>query len=364
MDKEKIEIVLGQGRSYTVRFAPLAEAPALLQAVGLRKGRCLVVTDENVHDLYGASFVEGLALEGWQPHRISVPPGEETKSLAHLARLYDVALSWGVDRQTPVLALGGGVVGDLAGYAAATLLRGLPLVQLPTSLIAQVDSALGGKTGINHTTGKNLIGAFHQPALVLADPATLASLPVREWTSGLAEVVKHALIADAPFFDWLEAHWEAILTRKPGFVRPMVRRAAAIKAAVVSEDERELGRRAILNFGHTFGHAVERVAGYGVFTHGEAVALGMRAALHLSHHLHPTLPFARAEDLLLRLPIPAPIPALATADLYEAMQTDKKKQAGGLRFVLLRTLGEAYVVEGVARGDVEEALQYALASGA
>jgi 3-dehydroquinate synthase len=277
-----------------------------------------------------------------------------------LHALYDAALTWGIDRATPVLALGGGVVGDLAGYAAATLLRGLSLIQLPTSLIAQVDSALGGKTGINHAVGKNLIGAFHQPRLVATDLTTLQTLPEREWTSGLAEGVKHALITDGDFFDFLEREWTLVLARDEATLAEMVPRAASIKADVVSKDEREQGRRAILNFGHTFGHAIERVAGYGQLTHGEAVALGMRAALHLSQHLHPNTDFSRAQSLVRRLPVQGNYENLPIPDLLTAMQSDKKVSRGHIRFVVLRRLGEAYVTAEVSSAAVEVAWQEAL----
>jgi 3-dehydroquinate synthase len=289
-------------------------------------------------------------------------PGEITKAPHALQAIYDAALAWEIDRKTPVLALGGGVVGDLAGYAAATLLRGLPLVQLPTTLIAQVDSAIGGKTGINHPVGKNLIGAFHQPSLVCIDLTMLATLPVLEWTSGLAEVVKHALIADAGFLAFLEANGPGILAREEHLAGETVYRAAAIKAVVVSEDEREQGRRAILNFGHTFGHAIERVAGYGQFTHGEAVALGMRAALHLSHRLHPDLPLERLNHLVRQIPVRHTLADWPVSSLMEAMRSDKKAEAGTQHFVLLRRPGEAYVTADVAMPYVADAWAFAQTS--
>lgn len=354
-----LTVRLGPERSYLIRFEPLEAVPGLLEAAGLRPGRCLVITDAHVAPLYGAPLESALVAGGWTPKLIVVPAGENSKSPEQLQTIYDTALGWGIDRQTPVLALGGGVVGDLAGYAAATLLRGLPLVQLPTTLIAQVDSAIGGKTGINHPAGKNLIGAFHQPFFVCADPRTLLSLPEREWTSGLAETVKHALIADADLFERLERDWPAVLRRDPAVLADMLPRAAGIKAVVVSEDEREAGRRAILNFGHTFGHAIERVAGYGTFTHGEAVALGMRAALHLSHTLHPDFPLDRADALVRRIPVPAGLASLSTEALTAAMQTDKKVRAGQIRFVVLRRIGEAYVTSGVSAEAVEAAWAYA-----
>ena len=354
-----VPVALGGGRGYTIHFRPLAEAPALLREAGLRAGPCLVVTDAHVAALHLDPLREALDAAGWAPHVHVVEPGEATKSLGPLAALYDRALGLGLDRQTPVLALGGGVVGDLAGFAAATLLRGLPLVHLPTTLVAQADSAIGGKTGINHAAGKNLIGAFYQPRLVLADPVTLGTLPAREWTSGLAEVVKAALIADADFAAWLEARWDAVLGRDPAIVGPLVRRAAAVKAEIVAEDEHEEGRRALLNFGHTFGHAIERAAGYGTFTHGEAVALGMRAALHLSRTLRPDEPFTAAEALLARLPVPGGLAAIPTPALVAAMATDKKRSADGLRFVVLEAVGRAGVVAGVPEEVVAAAWGYA-----
>ena len=341
--RRPVGVELPAGRRYEIRFADLAEAPRHLAEAGLRTGRCLVVTDEHVAPHYQATLEAALTEAGWAPRVVVIAPGEASKSPAGLQQIYDAALPWGLDRQTPVLGLGGGVVGDLAGFAAATLLRGLPLVHLPTTLVAQVDSAIGGKTGINHAAGKNLIGAFHQPRLVLADGATLATLPALEWHSGLAEVVKHALIADVAFLAFLEDRWEAVLARRPEVAGEMVYRAAAIKAGVVAEDEREQGRRAILNFGHTFGHAIEREAGYGRFTHGEAVALGMQAALHLSRDLHPDLDAARALALVRRIPVRHGLAGLPAARLMAAMQTDKKVEAGRLRLVVLRRLGAAYL---------------------
>ncbi len=344
-------------RSYDIRFQTLDSLPSLLGDLGWRAGRCLLISDENVAGLYTASMAEMLSHQGWSPVTITLPPGETTKSLEHLERVYDVGLSQGIDRGTPVLAVGGGVVGDLAGFAAATLLRGLPLIQVPTTLIAQVDSAIGGKTGINHAAGKNLIGAFYQPRLVLIDANVLRTLPEREWTSGLAEVVKHALIADESFFAFLEDRWTDVARRALDVVGPLVHRAAAVKARVVEQDERESGLRAILNFGHTFAHAIERAAGYGVFTHGEAVAAGMRAALHLSKRLQDGLDSERADRLVARIPIPPGLAALDVPSLMESMRSDKKALAGRLRFVLLDRIGHAYVTDQVDRRYVEESWQ-------
>ena len=354
-----IPVSLPGGRSYAIHLAALHEAPRLMAEAGLRVGRCLVVTDMQVAGLYQASLEDALHAAGWTPKTVVLPPGEATKAPGPLQTIYDAALAWGIDRKTPVLALGGGVVGDLAGFAAATLLRGLPFVQLPTTLIAQVDSAIGGKTGINHAVGKNLIGAFHQPHLVCLDLATLHTLPGLQWTSGLAEVVKHALIADVGFLAYLEENAQAVLAREAGIVSEMIYRAARIKAVVVSEDEQEQGRRAILNFGHTFGHAIERVAGYGQFTHGEAVALGMRAALYLSHRLHPELPLKRAHRLVQQIPVRNRLADLPVEVLTEAMQFDKKVDAGTQRLVVLRRLGEAYVTTAASSADVEAAWAFA-----
>lgn len=354
-----IPIDLGDERSYALHFRSLSEVPDLLTEAGLRPGRCLLITDENVAAHYRTPLVRALEKANWTPKVMVCPPGESTKSAEQLHAIYDAALDWGIDRQTPVLALGGGVVGDLAGFAAATLLRGLPLVHLPTSLIAQVDSSIGGKTGINHETGKNLIGAFYQPKLVITDRHTIDTLPQREWTSGMAEVVKHALIADPELLDFLEAHITDVLQRRRDPTAETIVRAARVKAEVVGEDEREQGRRAILNFGHTFAHAIERVAGYGTFTHGEAVAVGMRAALYLSHRLHPEVDWQQADRLVARIPIGGSLDDLSTEKLIPAMQSDKKAVAGTLRFVVLDRLGHAYLTDAPSRTDIEHAWAHA-----
>jgi 3-dehydroquinate synthase len=357
-----IDVALPDGRRYRIVFRTLDDLSVAMVEAGLRQGRCIVITDDDVGRLYAGRTLQALEAGGFKPARITVPAGEASKSLAALADVYGEALRWGVDRKTPVVALGGGVVGDLAGFAAATLLRGLPLVQVPTTLIAQVDSAIGGKTGINHDAGKNLIGAFHQPSLVLVDLATPRTLPEREWTSGLAEVVKHALIADPELLEFLESNWQAVLHREPDAIGPMIYRAAQIKVGVIVRDEREAGLRAILNFGHTFAHALERVAGYGAFTHGEAVALGLRAALYLSHRLNPDLPLERADALVRRIPIHRSTEGLQIDDLNVAMTADKKAVGGTLRFVVLDALGGASVTADVSPADVEAAWRFALGS--
>lgn len=351
-----IQINPGNDQPYSYTIRSLHDVPLLMEQANLRKGKCLLITDQTVEGLYGSEVERILIASGWQPKGITLPAGEATKSYTHLHEIYDVALSWGIDRKTPVLALGGGVIGDLGGFAAATLLRGIPLVQLPTTLIAQVDSAIGGKTGINHTEGKNLLGSFHQPALVCAAPETLTTLPQREWTSGLAEVVKHALIADSAFLSFLEDNWDAILNKEASVIQPMIHRAAKIKADVVSQDVKEANIRAILNFGHTFGHAIERIAGYGHFTHGEAVAIGMRMALGLSKKLHPTLNATRCDAIVQKIPLYSSLSSLSPELLIEAMYSDKKTQAGTLHFVLLDRVGHAYVEDRASHAQVHEAI--------
>lgn len=356
--RREIPVSLGGGRTYRVVFTGLDEISDLIASADVACKRCLVVTDENVGRLYGNRFVDALEASRITADVITLPAGETTKSSEYLQRIYDSALSWGVERSTCVAALGGGVVGDLGGFAAATLLRGLPLIQVPTTLVAQVDAAIGGKTGINHPTGKNLIGAFYQPRFVLVDTATLSSLPERQWMSGLAEVVKHALIDDPEFVEFLEQTWSEIASTRGEVIDEMVYRAARVKVGVVSQDERERGRRMILNFGHTFGHAIEKVAGYGTFTHGEAVAAGMRAAIHLSKKLHPELDDARADALVAGIPVPEGLAGLDVSDLMAAMQSDKKVQDGRLRVVVLRRIGDAYATTDAKREDIEAAWRH------
>ena len=350
---------------YTVYTEALARAPLRLREAGLAPGLALVVTDETVAGLYLGALADALRADGWRPVPVVVAPGEGSKSLETFAAVVDACLAAGPDRATPLLALGGGVVGDLGGFAASTLLRGVPLAHLPTTVLAQVDSAIGGKTGVNTGRGKNLVGTFYPPRFVLADPATLQTLPERERRSGLAEVVKHALLDGGPLLDRLESEWERV--GEAGVLAAVVREAAAVKARVVSADERESGARAFLNFGHTLGHALEAAAGYGVLTHGEAVALGMRAALHLSASLAEGVdvgaalpePWARMDRLVARLGAP-PVPAGVTDEaLLAAMGADKKRDAGGLRFVVLDAPGAARLASGLPDALVRAAMTYA-----
>jgi 3-dehydroquinate synthase len=318
----------------------------------------LVVADENVvpnADAVAAS----LSAAGFRTNVKVVPAGETSKSLEVAARLYDRLAELYADRRTLVVAIGGGVVGDLAGFAAATFNRGLPLLMVPTTLLAMVDSSVGGKVGINHPRGKNLIGAFHQPVGVWIDTDVLETLPGREYRSGLAEVVKYGVILDPDLFAYLEEHGEALLRQEPEAVRHVVARSCRLKADVVEKDERELtGLRAILNYGHTFAHAFETVAGYGAWLHGEAVAAGMVCASCLAERrgLIPAEVTSRQVRLLESLGLPVAVEAWPIDDLLAVMRSDKKNEAGKLRFVLPRRLGEVALFDDVPEEDVRGVL--------
>lgn len=347
-----------ESRTYPIYFCPLDDLSDLLDETDVSTSSCVIITDENVDELYGSSVQQTLTAGGRTPLKVTIPPGEASKSLDQLSIIYDRVLEAGIDRRTPVIALGGGVVGDLAGFAAATLLRSVPLIQVPTTLIGQADSAIGGKTGINHSTGKNLIGAFYQPEFVCADLTTLQSLPRREWTSGLAEVIKYGFIADTELYEYLTDSWTAVIERTPAALEHIVPRSAAIKADIVEKDERESGLRAILNFGHTIAHAIEKASGYGHFTHGEAVTLGMIGSLHLSHQHGADFSLEDAVDLIGRLPLYHDLDDLAFDEIWTIMQSDKKVKDGQIHYVLLGTIGSAYVTADVDRSDVRAAWQF------
>ena len=296
---------------------------------------CLVVSNETVAPLYLGKLLPNL--DGRTVRSVAIADGEAFKTVATMQEILDELVRTGLARDTTVIALGGGVVGDIAGFAAACYMRGVAFIQVPTTLLAQVDSSVGGKTGVNHEQGKNLIGAFHQPELVLIDTDTLDE---RELRAGLAEVIKHGAICDAAFFNWLEDNIDALLERDPDALAHAIRRSCEIKAAVVAEDEREAGRRAILNFGHTFGHAIERCQGYGEWLHGEAVAAGMIMAAELSG-IQPG-DVGRLRNLVAAAGLPVEPPSIAPGDWLAAMGMDKKVQRKKLRFVLLERLGKAF----------------------
>jgi 3-dehydroquinate synthase len=322
----------------------------------------MVVTNSTVAPLYLNRLLQALRARHRRVHNIELPDGEQYKEWSTLNRVFDALLQSHCDRGTTVYALGGGVVGDMAGFAAACFMRGVPHVQLPTTLLAQVDSSVGGKTAINHPLGKNMIGAFHQPRVVVCDVDTLSTLPDRELRAGLAEVIKYGPIADWAFFEWIERHVDDLLAREPRALLHAVKRSCEIKADVVARDEREGDLRAVLNFGHTFGHAIEAGLGFGTWLHGEAVAAGMVLAVALSARLGMTdqQTSARLVALLKRCGLPTLAPAL-TADRYlELMRLDKKARDGDIRFTLLDGRGRAVVRsarDDLVREVVERTLQ-------
>jgi 3-dehydroquinate synthase len=307
--------------------------------------RAVIVSNTTVAPLYGAALRVALAPRYRDVSLLALPDGEAHKGWQTLNLIFDHLLSTGCDRKTVLFALGGGVVGDMAGFAAACYMRGVPFVQVPTTLLAQVDSSVGGKTAINHPLGKNMIGAFHQPERVLCDLDTLNSLPPRELAAGLAEVIKYGPIADAAFLDWIESHLDDLLARDPAALARAVARSCEIKAWVVGQDERENGLRAILNFGHTFGHAIEAGLGYGQWLHGEAVACGMVMASDLSARLGlmPPAFVERMRRLLGRAGLPLRAPALGVDRFVDLMRVDKKAEGGEIRFVVIEALGRAGV---------------------
>lgn len=357
-----VDVELGT-RRYAVHIgADALTAGCRFLAASSFSRRVLVVTDDNVAGLYARTVQAELAERGFTVALKVLPAGERAKTLAHAAALYQAAIDGGLDRRAPLVALGGGVVGDVAGFVAATLYRGVPFVQMPTTLLAQVDSSIGGKVAVNHPAGKNLIGAFYQPVAVFADTAVLASLPPREIRTGLAEVIKYGVIASPPLFAYLEAHVPDILAAAPERLAWLVEQSCRIKAAVVAQDECDEGQRAILNFGHTVGHAVERCAGYGHYTHGEAVAIGMYAAAVLSCDLgmcrRDTVRELKA--LLQRYGLPVAAAGLAPSDVMAALGHDKKNVAGRLHWVLLQDIGRVMVSADVPSDAVRLAVRAVL----
>jgi 3-dehydroquinate synthase len=354
-----IRVALGE-RSYDIAIGrgTLVAAGALVRD-RLAGKHAVVIADSGVRQSHGESVNKSLASAGIRSDVVEVPAGEASKSIAQAGRLWNELVALKADRKTIVVAVGGGVVGDLAGFVAATFARGLPFVQIPTTLLAQVDSSVGGKVGINLPAAKNIVGAFWQPAGVLIDLDTLATLPDREYRSGLAEVVKYGVILDADFFAWLEAHSGELIARDPAALEYVVARSCRLKADVVERDERELtGLRAVLNYGHTFCHAIETVSGYGTHLHGEAVAIGMVCASRLAERLGRIGAdvTARQAALLIKLGLPTVVQNLDHGQLLAAMYRDKKAEHGQLRFVLPSRLGAVEVVGGVAESAVQAAL--------
>jgi 3-dehydroquinate synthase len=323
----------------------------------------LIVTNTTVGPLYANRLQKALAGKFPKVHNVVLPDGEQYKTWESLNLIFDALLGHGCDRKTILFALGGGVVGDMTGFAAASYMRGVPFVQVPTTLLAQVDSSVGGKTGINHPQGKNMIGAFYQPLKVVCDLDTLNTLPDRELSAGLAEVIKYGPIADMDFLAWLEAHIGEVMTREPAALAHVVKRSCEIKAWVVGQDEREAGLRAILNFGHTFGHAIEAGLGYGEWLHGEAVGCGMVMAAHLSLRLGlvDALFVSRLTQLIAKAGLPVTAPVLSIADnagrYLELMRVDKKSEAGDIKFVLIDGPGRA-IVRGASEPMVRQVIEF------
>ncbi len=347
-----------EDRSYPIVIGRdlLSDSEAFEALLGRRD--VVLVSNDTVAPLYAARVRAALG-ESRRVTEVILPDGEAHKSMATLSLILDAALEARHERSCVMLALGGGVVGDLTGFAAACLLRGVDFVQLPTTLLSQVDSSVGGKTGLNHPMGKNLIGAFHQPIAVWIDLQTLQTLPEREFSAGLAEVVKYGLIRDPGFFDWLELTADRLWARDEAVLAEAIERSCAIKAEVVAADEREGGLRAILNFGHTFGHAIEHVQGYGAWLHGEAVGCGMLIASRISAARGKLLPeqVARLEALLTRFRLPTQAPADMDAEVFlQAMAGDKKVAAGRIRYVLLASLGDAHLVDDVTVEEIAAAI--------
>ncbi|RDU95543.1 3-dehydroquinate synthase [Trinickia dinghuensis] len=341
-----VNVDLGE-RSYPIRIDAGLIGRTDLFAPHIAGASITIVTNETVEPLYGDALRATLAPLGKQVSTVVLPDGEAFKNWETLNRIFDALLGAKADRKTTLIALGGGVIGDMTGFAAACYMRGVPFIQVPTTLLSQVDSSVGGKTGINHPLGKNMIGAFHQPQAVIADIGTLRTLPERELAAGIAEIVKTAAIADAAFFEWLEQNIDALNGRDPAALAYAVKRSCEVKASVVAADEREGGLRAILNFGHTFGHAIEAGLGYGEWLHGEAVGCGMVMAADLSvrlGHLDETVR-RRLVSLIAASRLPTRAPALGDSRYIELMKVDKKTEAGTIKFILLKQLGETLITD-------------------
>jgi 3-dehydroquinate synthase len=352
-------------RSYPIHIGTGLLQNAELLAAHLPRKRAAIVTNTTVAPLYLEQLRHTLALIGVQSVSVILPDGEIYKTAETLNLIYDALLTERCERSTPLIALGGGVIGDMTGFAAATYLRGVPFIQIPTTLLSQVDSSVGGKTGINHPLGKNMIGAFYQPRLVLADISTLNTLPDKELSAGLAEVIKYGLIRDLPFLDYLEQNMDKLLAKDAEALHYAVMRSCQNKAEVVAADERESGERALLNLGHTFGHAIESGMGYGAWLHGEGVAAGTVMAADLSQRMG----FISAQDvmrirtLFQRADLPVAGPPLGTEKYLQLMGLDKKVEGGKMRFVLLKAVGCAVIEGRVPEHLLRQTLDACIASG-
>lgn len=352
---QTLKVDLGD-RSYPIYIGEGLLAQAELLRQHIHGNQVLVVSNETVAPLYLEKIKESLA--GVKYSQVILPDGEQFKTLEVLSRIYDRLLEDKHNRTTTLVALGGGVVGDMTGFAAASYQRGVNFIQIPTTLLSQVDSSVGGKTGVNHPLGKNMIGAFYQPQCVIADTDTLASLPARELSAGIAEVIKYGLISDAPFHHWLQSNMTDLLRCEPNLMAEAVHRSCQNKAKVVASDEREVGIRAILNLGHTFGHAIETAQGYGNWLHGEAVAVGMVLAADLSARMGwiSQASLEEIRDLIALANLPVAPPTMTCDQFLSLMAVDKKVLDGKLRLVLLKQLGEAVVTSEVDEQDLRATL--------
>ena len=340
-----LEVDLGD-RSYPITIGHDLLSDTGLVSRHVAGKRVAVVTNTVVAPLYLERVVKSFEAAGKLVTTVILPDGEEEKNWSSLMKVFDVLLAEKCDRKTTLVALGGGVIGDLTGFAAASYMRGVPFIQIPTTLLSQVDSSVGGKTGINHPLGKNMIGAFYQPQAVIADTGTLNTLPARELSAGLAEVIKHGAIIDLPFFDWIEANVGRLVAKDSAALAYAIQRSCEIKADVVRQDEREGGLRAILNFGHTFGHAIESGLGYGQWLHGEAVGCGMVMAADLSQRLGfiDGATRDRIAALVKAAGLPVTAPDLGKERWLELMEVDKKNEGGQIKFILLKPMGTSVIM--------------------
>ncbi len=368
-DRQDVQVSLGHN-SYQIlivsdELSSVGEACAqwLATDTATSSQRAFLVTDRNVSESHASTVQQGLTAAGWTCECFVLDPGEQSKSLAVTERMYDWLVEHQASRNSVVVAVGGGVVGDAAGFLAATYARGVPFIQIPTTLLAQVDSSVGGKVGVNHPHAKNLIGAFYQPRGVFIDTATITTLPERDYRSGLAEVIKYGVILDAEFFEFLESHVQSLVDRDPATLRHVIARCCQLKADVVEQDERETtGLRAVLNYGHTFAHAFEALCGYGELLHGEAVAIGMNYAARLAETrnlIGPDL-LPRQTKLLQDVGLPTALPqssALQSDEILERMRLDKKSVSGQLRFILPTRLGSVQLFDDVPEPDVVSVLE-------
>ena len=354
---QKIDVKLGQN-SYSIIIGAgiLSQTGVKLKELDL-KGKAVIITNPAVNKLYGTAVKQSLIDAGFKTTVLEVPDGEKYKTLESAGKLYRQLAESGAERTTPILALGGGVIGDLAGFAAATYLRGVPLVQLPTTLLAQCDSSIGGKTAVNHKQLKNEIGAFYQPKMTISDVLTLKSLPKDEFTNGLAEVIKHAVIKDERFFTYLEKNLDRIKSLDDNVLEAVAAKSARIKVEFVESDEKDTGLRNILNFGHTIGHAVESASNFQV-AHGQAVSIGMMAAANLAVKLElmDAGNVTRLKNLLNKAGLMTKLPQVDVKQVMLAMQYDKKVQDGKIRFVLPRAIGQVFITDDVSAAVIEKVL--------